>query len=83
MIRAGLIRGRVELSPTGWCLEWMSSVNEGQFNRRKRRRYKKALKSLTLDQMMEIIERMLARHESFLEQHRSLTAAVQSDTLPR
>lgn len=57
--------------------------DHGQHYRRLRRRHKKALKSLTLDQMMEIIERMLARHESFLEQHRSLTSAVESDTLPR
>jgi hypothetical protein len=78
-----LIKARVELSSSGWRVVWAQSVNEMVYNRRKRRRFKKALKTLTLDQMMAVINRMLDDHEQFLERTPQLTGVARSDTLPR
>jgi hypothetical protein len=71
-----LIKARVELSSSGWRVVWAQSVNEMVYNRRRKKRLKKALKTLTLDQMMAVLNRMLDEHEQ-------LTGVARSDTLPR
>jgi hypothetical protein len=47
--------------------------DRGQYYRRLRRRQKKALKTLTLTQMIMVIARIMDEHEQFLERTPQLT----------
>lgn len=53
---------RVEVTPTGWCVEWSWPINEGQFNRRKRRRYKKSIKVMSQAELFGLLEALAGLH---------------------
>jgi len=51
----GLIKARVELSSSGWRVVWAQSVNEMVYNRRKRRRFKKSIRAMSQEQLLDLL----------------------------